>query len=54
MRECLALTPDHMPGPKQPSIELKVLPKNLRYKFLDKELDRLVIVNADRGLDENE
>lgn len=35
LKEFLALTPDYMPGPKQPTIELKVLPKNLRYEFLD-------------------
>ncbi|XP_050888926.1 uncharacterized protein LOC127094100 [Lathyrus oleraceus] len=31
----LALTPNHMPCPKKPSVELKELPKNLRYEFLD-------------------
>ena len=38
LRECLALTPNHMPCPKKPNLELKVLPKTLRYKFLDSEL----------------
>lgn len=38
LRECLALTPNHMPFPKRPDLELKTLPKNLRYKFLDTEL----------------
>src|SRR4051812_22141174 len=33
--ECLALTPDAIPCTKKPAIELKELPKNLRYKFLD-------------------
>lgn len=46
LSECLALTPDHMPCPNKPSIELKILPKNLRYEFLDTELERLVIVNT--------
>ncbi|XP_050920337.1 uncharacterized protein LOC127137974 [Lathyrus oleraceus] len=47
LRECLELTPDHMPCPKKPALELKTLPKNLRYEFLDTELERPVIVNAD-------
>ena len=47
--ECLALTPDHMPCPKKPDLELKVLPKTLRYEFLDSELRKPVIVNADLG-----
>ena len=29
LRECLVLTPDHMPCPKKPNLELKVLPKTL-------------------------
>ncbi|XP_058784175.1 uncharacterized protein LOC131658944 [Vicia villosa] len=33
--ECLALTPDPMLCTKKPTIELKELPKNLRYEFLD-------------------
>jgi hypothetical protein len=49
LSECLALTPDHMPCPKKPDLELKTLPKNLRYEFLDTELKRPVIVNADLG-----
>ena len=49
LSECLALTPDHMPCPKKPALELKTLPKNLRYEFLDTELERPVIVNADLG-----
>lgn len=49
LRECLALTPNPMPCPKKPSIELKTLPKNLRYEFLDIELEQPVIVNADLG-----
>lgn len=50
--ECLALTPDPMPRPKKPLVELKVLPKNLRYEFLDGYLDRPIIVNV--GLDKDE
>ena len=38
-----------MPCPKKPALELKTLPKNLRYEFLDTELERPVIVNADLG-----
>lgn len=34
LSECLALTPDHMPYPNKPSIELKTLPKSLSYEFL--------------------
>ena len=44
--ECLSLTPDPMPCPLKPSLELKELPKNLRYEFLDKEMNRPVIVNV--------
>lgn len=50
--ECLALTLDHMPGPKKLSIELKELPKNLRYEFLDDKLNRPVIVSATLNKDE--
>lgn len=46
LHECLALTHDHMSGPKKPSIEIKELPKSLRYEFLDDELNRPVIVSA--------
>ncbi|XP_050889607.1 uncharacterized protein LOC127094885 [Lathyrus oleraceus] len=49
VRECLTLTPNPMPCPKKPSVELKTLPKNLRYEFLDTELERPVIVNVDLG-----
>ncbi|XP_058733326.1 uncharacterized protein LOC131604928 [Vicia villosa] len=49
LSECLALTPDPIPCPKKPAIELKTLPKYLRYEFLDEELERPVIVNADLG-----
>lgn len=38
-----------MPCPKKPSVELKTLPKNLRYEFLDEELERPVIVNTNLG-----
>lgn len=47
LRECLVLTPNHVPFPKKPDVELKTLPKDLRYEFLDTELVRPVIVNAD-------
>jgi hypothetical protein len=50
--ECLALTPNHMPCPKKLSIELKELPKNLRYDFLDQELNRPVIVSTTLNRDE--
>ncbi|XP_050914566.1 uncharacterized protein LOC127129422 [Lathyrus oleraceus] len=49
MRECLALTPNPIPCPEKPSLELKTLPKDIRYEFLDTELERPVIVNADLG-----
>ncbi|XP_050914870.1 uncharacterized protein LOC127129789 [Lathyrus oleraceus] len=52
LHECLALTPKHMPCPKKPSIELKELPKNLRYEFLDEELNRPVKVSATLNGDE--
>ncbi|XP_050888721.1 uncharacterized protein LOC127093866 [Lathyrus oleraceus] len=52
LHECLALTPNHMPCPKKPSIELKELPKNLRYEFLDEELNHPVIVRATLKEDE--
>lgn len=54
LRECLALTPNRMPFPKKPFGELKTLPKNLRYEFLDKELERPIIVNADLGQKETD
>lgn len=47
LRFFFALTPYLMPSPKQPSVELKVLPKNLRYEFLDEQLDRPIIVSVD-------
>ncbi|XP_050876067.1 uncharacterized protein LOC127079736 [Lathyrus oleraceus] len=50
--EYLALTPDHIPCPKKPPIELKELPKNLRYECLDEELNRPVIVSATLNGDE--
>lgn len=49
LRTCRALTPNPMPWPEKPSIELKSLPKDLRYEFLDTKLERLFIVNADLG-----
>ncbi|XP_050914922.1 uncharacterized protein LOC127129847 [Lathyrus oleraceus] len=50
--EFLALTPNHMPCLKKPYIELKELPKNLRYEFLDQELNRPIIVSATLNRDE--
>lgn len=49
LRECLALAPNPMPFPKKPVVELKTLPKDLRYEFLDTGLERPLIVNADLG-----
>ncbi|XP_050909797.1 uncharacterized protein LOC127123636 [Lathyrus oleraceus] len=49
LRECLALMPNPMPCSKKPFVELKTLSKNLRCEFLDTELERPVIVNADLG-----
>ncbi|XP_050909004.1 uncharacterized protein LOC127122759 [Lathyrus oleraceus] len=54
LRECLALTPNLMPCTKKPYIELKILPKNIRYEFLDTELEQPVIVNVDLGQIETE
>lgn len=50
--ECFALTPNHMPCPKKTFIEHKELPKNLRYEFLDEELNHPVIVSATLNKDE--
>ena len=33
LSECLALTPNHMPCPKKPDLELKVLPKNPKIRI---------------------
>lgn len=52
LHECLSLTPDHMLEPKKATVELKELPKNQRYEFLDKELNRPVIVNSNLNKDE--
>ncbi|XP_058784357.1 uncharacterized protein LOC131659141 [Vicia villosa] len=54
LSECLALTPNPMPCPKKPTLDLKPLPKTLRYEFLDNELKRPVIVNAELGGTETE
>lgn len=40
-----------MPSPKQHSVELMVLPKNLRYEILDGRLNHLIIVNVDLDKD---
>ncbi|KAI5441729.1 hypothetical protein KIW84_010974 [Lathyrus oleraceus] len=50
--EFLDLTPDPSPNSRKPAQELKELPKNLRYEFLDKEMNRPVIVNATLNHDE--
>lgn len=54
LHECLSLTPNNMPGPTKVTVELKELPKNLRYEFLDKELNCPVIVNANLNKDETD
>ncbi|XP_050909569.1 uncharacterized protein LOC127123390 [Lathyrus oleraceus] len=50
--ECLTSTPDHISCPKKPSIELKELPKNLIYEFLDEGLNCQVTINATLNGDE--
>ena len=50
--ECLDQTTDPSSEPDHPKIELKELPKNLRYEFLDVELNCPVIVSADLGKEE--
>ncbi|XP_058726124.1 uncharacterized protein LOC131597442 [Vicia villosa] len=52
--ECLALIPNPMPCPKKPTLDLKPLPKTLRYEYLDDELRRPAIVNAELGATEIE
>jgi hypothetical protein len=54
LNQCLAITPDPTQCLKKPTLDLKTLPKNLRYEFLDFELERPVIVNADLGRLETE
>ena len=54
LNQCLAITPDPTQCLKKPTLDLKTLPKNLRYEFLDLELERPVIVNADLGKLETE
>src|SRR3954466_11013308 len=34
LSECLALIPNPIPWPKKPALELKLLPKTLRYEYL--------------------
>jgi hypothetical protein len=36
LAECLEITPEPTQSPEKPTIELKTLPENLRYEFLDK------------------
>jgi hypothetical protein len=50
--ECLALTPNLSPNFQKPTQELKELPKNLRYEFLDKEMNRPVIFSSTLNQDE--
>jgi hypothetical protein len=50
----LAESVDLMPQPVKPTLELKALLENLRYEFLDKDLERPVIVSADLGKSETE
>jgi hypothetical protein len=50
--KCLDLTPDLSPNSQKPAQELKELPKNLRYEFLDKEMNCPVIVSATLNQDE--
>ncbi|XP_058745953.1 uncharacterized protein LOC131618813 [Vicia villosa] len=52
LSECLALTPNPMPCPKKPNLDLKPLPKTLRYEYLDDKLKRPVIVIAELGATE--
>ncbi|XP_058764020.1 uncharacterized protein LOC131637453 [Vicia villosa] len=54
LSECLALTPNPMPFPKKPTLDLKPLPNTLRYEYLDDELRRPVIVNVELGAIETE
>ncbi|XP_058774527.1 uncharacterized protein LOC131648820 [Vicia villosa] len=54
LRECLALTPNPMSCPKKPTLDLKPLPNTLRYEYLDDELKKPVIVNAELGATETE
>lgn len=50
--ECLTRIPIPILEPKHPKIELKMLPRNLRYEFLDSEFNRPFIVIADLGREE--
>lgn len=52
LKQCLAITPDPMLDPKEPMVELKKLPKNLRYEFLDNKVNLPVIVNENLTEDE--
>ena len=46
LHKCLALTPDPILCPEKPTLEVKELPKNLRYEFLDEGMSHPVIVSA--------
>lgn len=54
LRKCLTLTPNPIPCPDKALLELKTLPKDLRYELLDTELERPIIVNVDLGQIETE
>jgi hypothetical protein len=47
LAECLEITLNPTPRPVKSTLELKTLPKNLRYEFLVKDLERPVIISAD-------
>ena len=49
LSECLMLTLGPMPCLRKPAVELKTLPKDLRYEFLDTKLKQTIIVNAAFG-----
>jgi len=54
LSECLEITPNPTPNPIKSTIELKTLPENLRYEFLDRERAKPVIVSSDLGALETE
>ncbi|XP_045791573.1 uncharacterized protein LOC123886284 [Trifolium pratense] len=54
LAKCLEITQDPTPRPVKPTMELKTLPDNLRYEFLDKDLERPVIVSTDLEKSETE
>lgn len=54
LEKCLALTLDPIPDSEKLKVELKELSQNLRYEFLDSELNRPAIVNSNLGKDKIE